>query len=80
MSGKVASAYPESEKRMKTLQTPTDSTGKTSFPKISVPQELVDISILSALGWSLSLLVAIYLASTGPSYSAAEIASLTALP
>jgi hypothetical protein len=63
-----------------TLQAPADSTGKTSFPKISVPRELVDISMLSALGWSVSILVAIYLASDGPGYSAADIASLTALP
>jgi hypothetical protein len=65
---------------MKTFQPLADSTSKTSLPKISVPRELVDISMLSALGWSLSLLLAIYLASSGPSYSIAEIASLTALP
>ena len=63
-----------------TLQVPADSTSKTSFPKISIPPELADISVLSALGWSLSILVAIYVASDGPGYTVAEIASLTAFP
>jgi hypothetical protein len=65
---------------MTTLGSPADSTSKTPFPNVSIPHELVDISLLSALGWSLSILVAICLASAEPSYSVADIASLTAWP
>jgi hypothetical protein len=70
----------ECEDLMKTLQTPSSSASEILFPKVSVSRELVDISMMSALRWSLSLLaaVAIDFASAGPGYL--EIATLTAFP
>ena len=57
---------------MKILQTPSGSASNTPFSKISLPQELVEIAMLSALGWSICVLVAIYFASTGANYLVTE--------
>ena len=58
---------------MKILQTPSGSASNTPFSKLSVPRELVEIAMLSALGWSICVLVAIYFARTGLIYLATEI-------
>jgi hypothetical protein len=58
---------------MKILQTPSGSASNTPFSKISFPLELVEIAMLSALGWSICVLAAIYFASTGASYLVTEI-------
>jgi hypothetical protein len=76
--GKVASGHPECEELMKTLQTPSGSARNTRFSKISLPQELVEIAMLSALGWSMCLLMAVYFAPAGSSYPDTEIATLAA--
>jgi hypothetical protein len=65
---------------MNTLQTPSGSARNTPFSKASLPRELVDIAILSALGWSMCLFVAIYSISAGPGYLGTEIATLAAFP
>jgi hypothetical protein len=56
---------------MKILQTPSGSA--TPFSKISFPRDLVEIAMLSALGWSICVLVAIYFARAGLSYLSTEI-------
>jgi hypothetical protein len=58
---------------MKILQTPSGSASNTPFLKTSIPQELVEIAMLSALGWSICVLVAIYFARTGLISLATEI-------
>ncbi|MEI9926106.1 MAG: hypothetical protein WDN50_24345 [Bradyrhizobium sp.] len=58
---------------MKILQTPSGSASKTPFSKISFPPDLVEIAMLSAFGWSICLLVAIYFARAGASYLITEI-------
>jgi hypothetical protein len=60
---------------MKILQTPSGSARNTPFSKIFFPPELVEIAMLSALGWSICVLAAIYFASTGASYLVTEIVS-----
>jgi hypothetical protein len=64
---------PECEELMKILQTPSGSARNTPSSKISLPWEFVEIAMLSALGWSIGVLVAIYFASAGSSYLGAEI-------
>jgi hypothetical protein len=73
ISGKVASGCPECEELMKILHTPSGSASNTPFSKISFPREFVEIAMLSALGWSICLLVAIYFARAGSSYLGTEI-------
>jgi hypothetical protein len=60
---------------MKILHTPSGSASNTPFSKISFPHDLVEIAMLSALGWSICVLVAIYFAFTGSSYLGTEIVS-----
>jgi len=71
---------PECEEFMNTLQTPSGSASNTPFSKVSLPRELVDIVILSGLGWSMCLFVAISSVSAGPGYLGNEIAILAAFP
>jgi hypothetical protein len=66
---------PECEELMKILHTPSGSASNISFSKISLPREFVEIAMLSALGWSICLLVAIYFASAGAGYLGTEIAA-----
>jgi hypothetical protein len=65
---------------MKILQTPSGPANDAPFSKLFLPRELADIAMLSALGWSLCLLVAIYFASAGPSYPGIGSVTLTAFP
>ena len=65
---------------MKTDQTSSVSAGKIRYPKIFVPHELTRVAMLSVLGWSISVIVLICLATDGPSYPGTEFVSLTAFP
>lgn len=63
---------------MKIHQTPSGSGSNTLLSRISLPPELVEIAMLSAFGWSMCVLVAIYFASAGSSYLGTEIATIAA--
>jgi hypothetical protein len=61
---------------MKILPPPSGRASKTPFSRISLPPELVEIAMLSAFGWSVCILVAVYFAPVGSSYPGTEIATL----